>query len=79
MILWLTMKYSKPWNIANHNGRKRNANYRTFHRFGQAKYPNGGSVLGSSQFSVLPLLPPKTMLGLKEVKIDLKKQLALLI
>jgi len=25
-----------------------------FHRFGQAKFPNGGLVLGSSQFSVLP-------------------------
>jgi len=25
-----------------------------FHRFGQAKFPNGGSVLGLSQFSVLP-------------------------
>jgi len=30
--------------------------YRAFHRFGQAKFPNGGSVLGSSQFSVLPQL-----------------------
>jgi len=46
--------------------------YRAFHRFGQAKFPDGGSVLGSSQFSVLPQLPPKTMLSLKEVKIDLK-------
>ncbi len=42
---------------------------RAFHRFGHAKFPDGGSVLGSSQFSVMPQLPPKTMLGLKEVKI----------
>jgi hypothetical protein len=45
-------------------------NYRAFHIFGQAKFPDGGSVLGSSQFSVLPQLLPKMMLGLKEVKID---------
>jgi len=46
--------------------------YRAFHRFGQAKFPDGGSVLGSSQFSILPQLPLKTMLGLKVVKIDSK-------
>jgi hypothetical protein len=43
--------------------------YGAFHRFGQAKFPEGGSVLGSSQFSILPRLP---MLGLKVVKIDPK-------
>jgi hypothetical protein len=41
-----------------------------FHRFGQAKFPDGGSVLGSSQFSMLSQLPSKIMLSLKEVKID---------
>jgi len=46
--------------------------YRVFHRFGQAKIPDGGSVLGSSQFSILPQLPLKMMLGLKVVKIDSK-------
>jgi len=45
-------------------------NYREFHGFGQAKFPNCGWVLGSSQFSILPQLPQKTMLGLKGVKID---------
>jgi len=49
-----------------------NQYYRAFHRFGQAKFPNGGSVLDSSQFSILLQLPPKTMLGLKVVKIDSK-------
>jgi len=44
--------------------------YRAFRRFGQAKFPDGGLVLGSSQFSILPQLPLKTMLGLKVVKID---------
>jgi len=44
--------------------------YRAFHRFGQTKFPNGGSVLVSSQFSVLPQLPPKAMLSLKEIKSD---------
>jgi len=33
---------------------------------------DGGSVLGFSQFSILPQLPLKTMFGLKEVKIDSK-------
>jgi len=39
---------------------------------GQAKFSDGGSVLGSSQFSILPQLPQKMMLGLKGVKIDSK-------
>ncbi len=46
--------------------------YRAFHRFKQAKFPDGGLVLGSSQYSVLLQLPPKMMLSLKEVKIDSK-------
>jgi len=46
--------------------------YGVFHKFGQAKFPDGGSVLGSSQFSVLTQLPLKTMLSLKEGKIDWK-------
>jgi len=47
--------------------------YRAFHRFGQAKFPDGGSVLGSNQFSILPpQLPLKMMLRLKVVKIDSK-------
>jgi len=29
--------------------------FRAFHRFGKAKIPDGGSVLGSSQFSKLAL------------------------
>jgi len=46
--------------------------YRAFHRFGQAKLPYGGSVLGSSQILILPQLPLKMILGLKVVKIDSK-------
>jgi len=46
--------------------------HRVFHRFGQVKFPDGGLVLGLSQFSILPQLSLKTMLGLKVVKIDLK-------
>jgi len=49
-----------------------NFTYRAFHGFGQAKFADGSSVLGSSQFSILPQLPQKTMLGLKGVKIDSK-------
>jgi len=46
--------------------------YRAFRRFRQAKFPDSGLILGSSQYSILPQLHPKTMLGLKEVKIDSK-------
>jgi len=31
--------------------------YRAFYGFGQAKLPNGGSILGLNQFSLLPQLP----------------------
>jgi len=47
-------------------------NYRVYHGFGQAKFACGGSILGSSQFTLLPQLPQKMMLGLKVVKINLK-------
>jgi len=43
-----------------------------FHGFEQAKYPDGGLVLGASQFTILPQLSLKTMLSLKVVKIDSK-------
>ncbi len=46
--------------------------YRAFHRFGQAKFANGGSILGSSQFTLLPQLPLRMMLSLKVVRIDSK-------
>jgi hypothetical protein len=46
--------------------------YRLFHGFGQAKFTYGGSILGSSQFTLLPPLPLKMMLSLKLVKIDSK-------
>jgi hypothetical protein len=54
--------------------RKKSAShqYRAFHGFGQAKFPNGGSVLGLSQFLKLPQLHLKMMLCLKVVKIDSK-------
>jgi len=39
--------------------------YRVFHGFGQAKFANGGSILGLSQFTLQPQLPLKTMLSLK--------------
>jgi len=42
--------------------------YRVFHRFGQAKFPDGGSVLDS----ILPQLPPKILLNSKVVKINPK-------
>jgi len=35
---------------------------RVFHRFWQAKFAYGGSILGTSQFSLLPQLPQKMTL-----------------
>jgi len=35
--------------------------YRVFHIFREAKFPDGGLHLGSSQFSILPQLPPNTV------------------
>jgi len=53
--------------------------YRAFHRLGQAKFPDGGSVLGSSQFSIMPQLPLNDA-QLKSGQNRLEnKQLALLI
>jgi len=46
--------------------------YRPFHQFGQAKFPDSGSILGLSQFSILAQLPLNTMLGLKVVEIHSK-------
>jgi len=46
--------------------------YRAFLKFGQAKFPDGGSILGSSQFSILHQLPSKILLDLKLVLIDSK-------
>jgi len=44
-----------------------------FYRFGQAiVFPDGGSVLGLSQFAILPQLPTKIQLDSKVVKIDPK-------
>jgi len=46
--------------------------YRVIHGLGQAKLPDVGLVIGSSQFSVLPKMPPKLMLDSKVFKIDTK-------
>jgi len=40
--------------------------------FGQAKFPAGGLVLGSNQFSILPKQPAKILPDSKVVKIDPK-------
>ncbi len=47
-------------------------NRATFHGFGKAKLAYGGSILGSSQFTLLPQLPLITMLDFNMVKIDSK-------
>jgi hypothetical protein len=48
------------------------SSYRAFQGFGQAMFPDGGSDLGSSQYSILLQLPPKILLDSKVVKIDPK-------
>jgi len=45
---------------------------RAFHGFGQAKFTDSGSALGTSQFSILPQLHQKTMFTSKGVKIGKK-------
>jgi len=49
-----------------------------FHRFGQAKFADGGSILGLRQLSLLSELPLKMMINLKVVKINSKKIFSLL-
>jgi hypothetical protein len=39
--------------------------YSVFHQFRQAKFVYGGSILSSSQFLLLPQLPPKMELSSK--------------
>jgi hypothetical protein len=43
-----------------------------FHRLGQAKFDNGGSVFSLSQFFPQPQLPQKMKLASKVVEIDSK-------
>jgi len=52
--------------------RKKQQFYRAFHGFGQAKFVDDASILGSSQFSLLYQLPLKMTVDLKVVKISLK-------
>jgi hypothetical protein len=40
-------------------GKIRKKFHRTFHRFGQAKFADGGLILGWSQFTLLAQLPSK--------------------
>ncbi len=47
-----------------------NNNYSVFHRFRQAKFAYGGSILSLSQFLLLPELPLKMKLASKVVKIN---------
>ncbi len=46
--------------------------YSVFQGFRQAKSANGGSILSSSQFLILPQLPQRMKLASKVVKVDSK-------
>ncbi len=48
------------------------SSYRVFHRFRQAKFANGSSIISLSQFLLLLQLTQKTKLTLKVFKIDSK-------
>jgi hypothetical protein len=52
--------------------RGRERRYSVFQGFSKAKSANGGSILSSSQFLILPQLPQKIKLASKVVKVDLK-------
>jgi hypothetical protein len=47
--------------------------HRAFRQFGQAKFAYGGLVLDTSQITLLPQLPLKMILDLKEIQIDFLK------
>ncbi len=51
---------------------KNSKRYSVFKGFSKAKSANGGSILSSSQFLVLPQLPQKIKLASKVVKVDTK-------
>jgi len=63
-----------PTNTHTHSTHKHNVSKynKAYHGFGHAKFPDSGSVLGLSLFSILPHLPLKMMVGLKVVKINSK-------
>jgi hypothetical protein len=48
------------------------SSYSVFQGFCKAKSANGGLILSSSQFLILPQLPQKMKLALKVVKVDSK-------
>jgi len=49
-----------------------NCKHKIIQSISQAEFAYGGSILGSSQFMILPQVSLKTMLDLKVVKIDSK-------
>ncbi len=55
-----------------HTGKTWHLKYSVFQGFRQAKSANGGSILSSNQFLILPQLHQKMMLTSKVVKVDSK-------
>jgi len=52
--------------------------YRACHRFGQAKFANGGSILWSIQFTLLFLMPPGPWISIGQGKLFKKIKVCLL-
>jgi hypothetical protein len=72
VILQTLKPNSKNWNTKIKNWNTKIGTYSVFQGFIKAKFPNGGSILSSSQFSILPQLAQKMKLASKVVKIDSK-------
>jgi hypothetical protein len=56
----------------NFEGSSNGWSYSVFQGFSKAKSANGGLILSSSQFLILPQLPQKIKLASKVVKVDSK-------
>ena len=71
-LFFIFMIFIQGHTVLSKNKEKTCYIYRVFHGLWQDKFADGGSILGSSQLSLRPKLPLKTMLDLKVVKINSK-------
>jgi hypothetical protein len=68
----MSVSNSAPLKLYDYNSQKGARLYKVFHRFGQAKFADVGSILGSSQFLLLSPLPKNMKLPSKVFKVDSK-------
>jgi len=72
VIVILKINYSRHFLYEMQNCSLMSRSYKAFHGFGQVEFAYDGSILGSSQLSILFQPPLKTTLNLKVVKIGTK-------